>query len=786
MKRHRCIVPLVLALVSAALPLRAEVFYPWREVYIDALDGNSWPGLAFVPSKDGAFAFCLKVDIDGRRAEREDFFYLVSEVGPHSPDGLYARLKIDLGLPFKQAESTPILIKPSAKADALTLEWSRRDEKTVIGRIRAPGDIKLSVVHYFPWETKGTYALLADGQVQGQSAGFNKTYYVMWTNRTGITSAKSGGAGLEGIFSTAKDRMLYFVAGVGDDVRALKNHIYRYKNSKTIDSILEEERNAYSQKRVKIEGLYQGTPEAITNNLFWAALYQPGHHRMYTPAGRNWIFPNPEEGRDHWQISAWGSFFNALGLSAESSKHALDAIRAILETQYDNGNIPGWRSRSWGTPDRSQPPVGSFAVLKLFQKIGDMEFLKYAYPYLQKWHAFWTRRKPDGLIRRDGNEDGLLEWGSDADLVAKNVPSWEANASGKQRAVWESGQSDLPNWDEAGFNGKAGTLTMNCLDLNSLYALDAWCLSQVADILGLDGDSASYLDEYNRVKKLINDRLWNEKEGFYFDRHWDGRFSTRKAASNFYPLLARIPDEKRALRVLKHLLDVKEFWGEFVLPSISRDDPAFKDRQYWRGTVSAPTNYLVYQGLKACGFDLIASEFAQKSAALFLRAWQNYQICPDKFDARTGEAGGNRHQSWGPLLALVGLEEYLDFTPWEGFRFGMIKPDGDGVLSRLMIQGRNYAVEVSPSSVVLREEGRKVLAADGGAVIRHFLYNEREASFEIKSLERRKINMWFLKDGKYQILVDDKEMKPFSGDSVKFEVPKGDHSVLILLLEEKT
>ena len=136
-------------------------------------------------------------------------------------------------------------------------------------------------------------------------------------------------------------------------------------------------------------------------------------------------------------------------------------------------------------------------------------------------------------------------------------------------------------------------------------------------------------------------------------------------------------------------------------------------------------------------------------------------------------------------MALIGLEEYLDFTPWEGFRFGMIKPDGDGVLSRLMIQGRNYAVEASPSGVILREEGRKVLATDGGAVIRHFLYNEREVSFEIKSLERRKINMWFLKDGKYQILIDDKEVKPFRGDSVKFEVPEGDHSVLILLLEEK-
>ena len=79
------------------------------------------------------------------------------------------------------------------------------------------------------------------------------------------------------------------------------------------------------------------------------------------------------------------------------------------------------------------------------------------------------------------------------------------------------------------------------------------------------------------MKELINTFLWNPREGFYFDRHWDGRFSTHKAASNFYPLLARIPDETRAQLMLRRLRDPKEFWGEYVLPSISRDDPAFND-----------------------------------------------------------------------------------------------------------------------------------------------------------------------------------------------------------------
>ena len=73
-------------------------------------------------------------------------------------------------------------------------------------------------------------------------------------------------------------------------------------------------------------------------------------------------------------------------------------------------------------------------------------------------------------------------------------------------------------------------MTMNCLDLNCLYALDAWCLSQMAAILNRRDDDEAFLAEYEKMKELVNTHLWNQREGFYFDRHWDGRFSTRKAA----------------------------------------------------------------------------------------------------------------------------------------------------------------------------------------------------------------------------------------------------------------
>jgi hypothetical protein len=770
-------------LLAATVRGSGEVFYPWKDTFIGALDAAGWPGLVIAPAEDAAFAFVLRVEREGEAAEAADFYYLVSEVGAHSPDGLYARMRFDLGLPFKLGRATPILLKPSPRRRALTIEWSRRDEKTVIGRIIFPDDVRVTIIHYYPWGLKGIYETLADGQVRGRAAGPSARAYRMWTSRVGET-APGPPEGLALAFGPGADRVIAFAAGVGDADGAVADHLYRYRNAEAIGALIDDEAQVYEEKRVKARGLFADIPEAVTNGLQWNVLYQPGHHRFYAPAGRTWIFPRQDGTPDDWTLFSGGGFLVPLGLALESQKLAIDALRAILETQYPNGNIPNWRGRSGGSADRSQPPLGAYVVLKLFGRLGDFELLRYAYPYLQRWHDYWTAPRADGQPRRDGNNDGLLEWGSDTALVARTVPSWEKNASGRMRAGWESGQDDLPDWDDVPFNEETGTLAMNCIDLNSLYALDSWCLAEIAAVLNRPLDIERYRAQYERTKALVNARLWNDKDGIYCDRFWDGRFSVHKAASSFLPLIARIPDEARAQRMLKHLLDPKQFWGDYVIPSISRDDPAFRpdSQQSWRGAVRPVMNYLVYQGLKAYGLDAVAFEFARKSAEMFLRSWKSFGLAPENFNSLTGEAGGDRYQSAGPLTALIAVEEYLDFTPQDGFRFGILKPDARGRLSRLMVQGRQYEVAVANSSTVLREEGETLLGIDGGAVVRRFLYNESEVSFALKSLAKREVKIRFLKKGKYQLLVDGRVVDVFTGNSRTFEVPEGEHTVLVQLL----
>src|SRR4029077_19013766 len=104
--------------------------------------------------------------------------------------------------------------------------------------------------------------------------------------------------------------------------------------------------------------------------------------------------------------------------------------------------------------------------------------------------------------------------------------------------------------------------------------------------------------EYDAISQRVRQRLWNEADGLYENRHWSGDFDKRLSPTNFYPMLAGIATPEQAKRMVEeHLLNPKEFWGEYVIPSIARNDPAFSDQYYWRGSIWAATNYLVYEGL---------------------------------------------------------------------------------------------------------------------------------------------------------------------------------------------
>jgi len=198
-------------------------------------------------------------------------------------------------------------------------------------------------------------------------------------------------------------------------------------------------------------------------------------------------------------------------------------------------------------------------------------------------------------------------------------------------------------------------------------------------------------------------------------------------------LVAGIPSPEQAQRMMETLTDPEWFWGDFVLPTISRNDPRFPEQQYWRGTIWPPMNYLVYQGIKRYGFDEIAGELAKRSVALFLKSWREFQLCRENYDSRTGEGGGQRYQSWGPLFALIGVEEFLDVTPWAGLTVGSLTPPGETTLRRIRALRRSWTVAMGPDGLRLDADGRTILASSAPLVLRRLEVDDGRLVFETHS-----------------------------------------------------
>ncbi len=122
------------------------------------------------------------------------------------------------------------------------------------------------------------------------------------------------------------------------------------------------------------------------------------------------------------------------------------------------------------------------------------------------------------------------------------------------------------------------------------------------------------------------------------------------------------------------MADERTFGGPFPIPGTARDDPAAKDNSYWRGRVWPPLNWFVWQGLRRIGRRAEASDLARRSFALFRAAWDTRRLCPENYNAETGEPldqpDTEGFYSWGALMPAMAVGEVMDHTPWGGWERG--------------------------------------------------------------------------------------------------------------------
>ncbi len=645
-------------------------------------------------------------------------------VGPKAPDDSYARLD------WQMPEGGP----------AVTYEWARTAQNEVVCRITNSAPAAIVLEGYVPWDSAPPrYAVLfsSDGSrrfLRARSWVPGTRDAMRWVLAVSRPAADCAGAGSvlwHGYYPGVEK--LYLCARQGQRYEELEEQTEAWLVPGRIDELLGANRRRYVAARPEGRGWLADVPAAINDQLQWSEVYTPERRRAYITVSRSWA-RDTNSAPDF----LWDSFFSALLVSQEDPRRAFQLIRDITSWQNEQGMFAQygqWPGRpkpsefpvAWG---HTQYPIGALAVAKTYLRHPDGEFLAEIYPKLLKAHRWWFADRGDGQPWRDGNRNGLLELGA-------NYPEEIPVEHREQVAYYESHDDSPQWWRVARYNSGTNTIEQDTVERNSLYAMDCWVLAWMAERLKRPAEAARLRAEHAAMAKRINRLLWNPATGCYANRRWvpneTGEFFPQMAPDVFLSLLGRVPTPERAEHLRRLFHDPNKFAGQFILPTISRDDAAFPQQHYWRGKVWAPINWLVYQGFKLQGWDREARMLAESSARMFLGPWRSKGHCYENFLSTTGEGSSDPHYTWGALMVLIAVEELIDVNPFHGLRFGNLHPVEPASIRRYPVAGALYDVELSDEGLRVQRDGRRLVWTDGPAEIRFVEFEGNVVRCEVRA-----------------------------------------------------
>ncbi|MCE5279300.1 MAG: trehalase family glycosidase [Planctomycetaceae bacterium] len=393
--------------------------------------------------------------------------------------------------------------------------------------------------------------------------------------------------------------------------------------------------------------------EAMQSILAWNTIYDPQTDRVSTQVSRlwnTWCWGG-------WILFEWDTYFAAAMAGVDNEALACANAIAITQEVTENGFVPNAAAgRGYVCRDHSEPPVGAITVRDLYARWGNRWLLEETYPGLLSWNRWWAAKR---------DTDGYLCLGSTPFEPVLNIPLETGNVGKAAGAILESGLDTSPMYDDVPYDEQRHQLKLADAGLMGLYVADCDALAEIARAMGRTDDAAELRTRGEKYRLKLQD-LWDDQRGLFYNLRLDTReFSRRISPTNFYPLLARAASPEQADRMInEHFYNPTEFWGTWILPSISRDDARYKEQHHWRGRIWAPMNWLVYLGLR--NYDTPAArraraDLVERSTALLMKEWNEKRHVHENYNANTGEGCdhymSDRFYHWGALLALMALKE---------------------------------------------------------------------------------------------------------------------------------
>jgi len=284
-----------------------------------------------------------------------------------------------------------------------------------------------------------------------------------------------------------------------------------------------------------------------------------------------------------WQ---WDAYFHALAYRHIDSHLAQDQIRIMLDHQREDGMIPD-AIHDEGTvthldvpvdADVTKPPLLAWAAWKLYELDGDREFLDEIYEPVVRWNKWWFEHND-----LDGN--GLCEY----------------------QHPYSSGLDDSPLWDDG--------MPVQSPDLNSYLCLQQECLARIAQVIGEKDEAQVWEQRAHAMADRMIRATWDAESGLFWATRNGVRVNVRTPFSLFPLLTGQLPANISA-RLVAHLMDQREFWSRFPVPTVAMNDPKYNPLQMWRGPTWVNINYLLIEGLQRSGYPDLARDLRRRTLDL--------------------------------------------------------------------------------------------------------------------------------------------------------------------------
>jgi len=318
----------------------------------------------------------------------------------------------------------------------------------------------------------------------------------------------------------------------------------------------------------------------------------------------------------------WDSSLAAFGLARFDEDRAWTEIETLLAGQQSDGMVPHFLVQGAAAPGLTHPPVAATAARHLFERFGvrrSRPRLRILAPKLLAWHRwFAAARDPEGT-----------------GLAAIIDPE-------------ESGMAGSPAWD-----GAAAPFRVADIGFNAILQRANRDLRFLLDMI----DDRAGMVEVDRMiagTRAALEACWDKADGVYHSRDaGSGQAIRQPGIGGLLPLYA-----DPALAARHPALPARlERWldqATIAVPSFEPGQPEFDPGRPWRGAVSLPVNWMLYDGIRRAGRRDLAARIRRDSMAVAARSgFREY------FDPITGEGIGAADVSSTAAMVLLfaGLED---------------------------------------------------------------------------------------------------------------------------------